>query len=171
MKIQTMEDLFLEVIRDLYDAEKQIVKALPKMIKAASSEELKEGFEEHLSQTQVQIQRLEKIFSNLGTTAGRSKCAGMQGLLAEGEDLIASTEPSAVRDAGIIAAAQKVEHYEMAGYGSARTFAQVLGHTDAVALLEQTLVEEKETDQKLTEIAEELVNEDAVERAGSAGSN
>ena len=97
MKIQTMEDLFLEVIRDLYDAEKQIVKALPKMIKAASSEELKEGFEEHLSQTQVQIQRLEKIFSNLGTTAGRSKCAGMQGLLAEGEDLIASTEPSAVR--------------------------------------------------------------------------
>ncbi len=169
MKVHTMEDLFLAEIRDLYDAEKQIVKALPKMIKAATSEELKAGFEEHLHQTKVQVQRLEKIFSNLGTTAGRVKCAGMQGLLSEGDEFISDTEPSAVRDAGIIAAAQKVEHYEIASYGSARTFAQILGHDDAVALLEQTLVEEKETDQKLTEIAEEMVNEEAIEEAGAAG--
>jgi ferritin-like metal-binding protein YciE len=159
-----MDDLFLDSIRDLYDAEKQITKALPKMSKAATSDELKAAFEEHLKVTQRQVERLEQIFSQLDEKPGGKKCAAMQGLIEEGEEIIKDGEPSAVRDAGLIGAAQKVEHYEMAGYGTARTFAQLLGHTEAAQLLDETLSEEKETDQRLTELAESVVNEEAVQQ-------
>jgi len=165
--VKTMEDLFLEEIRDLLDAEKQITKALPKMVKASTSEDLSAAFNEHLEQTRGHIQRLEQIFSDLGVKSGGVKCKGMEGLLKEGEEMIDMTDAGLVRDAGLIAAAQRVEHYEMAGYGSARTFAQLLGRTDAADLLEETLDEEKETDERLTEIAESMVNERALAEGGS----
>jgi ferritin-like metal-binding protein YciE len=161
-KVATMENLFLNGIRDLYDAEKQLTKALPKMAKAASSDELKQAIEEHLRETQNQVQRLEQVFDMIEQKAGGKKCAAMTGLIKEGEEIIASTSDSSVRDAGIIAAAQKVEHYEMSGYGSARTFAQMLGHEDAASLLEETLEEEKNADRKLNDIAESQVNEQAM---------
>ncbi len=161
-EILTMEDLFLDEIRDLYDAEQQIIKALPKMMKASESPDLKEAFEEHLAQTQVQASRLEQIFNTLGEKSGGEKCDAMHGLLKEGDKLVDHTDAGAVRDAGLIAAAQRVEHYEMAGYGSARSFAQMLGHDDAAALLEETLEEEKETDEKLTDLAETMVNQRAM---------
>jgi ferritin-like metal-binding protein YciE len=159
-----MEDLFLDTLRDLYDAEKQITKALPKMSKAATSEDLKAAFEEHLQVTRKQVERLERIFSELEEKPSGKKCAAMEGLIEEGEELVEEGEPSAVLDAGLIGAAQKVEHYEMAGYGTARTFANILGHDEAAQLLQQTLDEEKETDLKLTELAESVVNEEAVEQ-------
>jgi ferritin-like metal-binding protein YciE len=172
-----MEDLFLEEIRDLLDAEKQITKALPKMVKAAASEELSSAFTEHLEQTRGHIDRLERIFSEIGAKSGGVKCKGMEGLLKEGDEMIRLTEPGMVRDAGLIAAAQRVEHYEMAGYGSARAFAQLLGRTQVADLLEDTLEEEKETDENLTSIAESMVNMRAMsesrgpdERTGTAGS-
>jgi ferritin-like metal-binding protein YciE len=158
-----MDDLFLDTLRDLYDAEKQITKALPKMSKAATSQDLKAAFEEHLQVTRKQVERLEQIFSELDEKPGGKKCAAMEGLIEEGEELVEEGEPSAVLDAGLIGAAQKVEHYEMAGYGAARTFASMLGHDEAAQLLQQTLEEEKETDLKLTELAENVVNEEAVE--------
>jgi len=168
--VKTMEDLFLEEIRDLLDAEKQITKALPKMAKAATSQELADGFDEHLEQTRGHIERLEQIFSEMGAKSGGVKCAGMEGLLKEGEEMISLTAAGSVRDAGLIAAAQRVEHYEMAGYGAARTFAQLLGRDEAAELLQETLDEEKETDEKLTEIAESMVNERALsESRGSGG--
>jgi len=160
-KVATMQDLFLDEIRDLYDAEKQLTKALPKMAKAASSDELKQAIEDHLQETQNQVERLNQIFEMLDQKATGKKCAAMAGLIKEGEEVIASTTDS-VRDAGIIAAAQKVEHYEMSGYGSARTFAQMLGHDDAVSLLQETLDEEKNADRKLNDIAESQVNEQAM---------
>ena len=163
MKIQTMEELLVDELKDLYDAEKQIVKALPKMAKAATSEELKTAFEEHLEQTKRQVERLDKIFSKLGEKPAGKKCAAMSGLIEEGEELISDGEESPVLDAGLIAAAQKVEHYEIAGYGTARTHAEILGHNDAAKLLQQTLDEEKSTDEKLTELAESVVNEEADE--------
>jgi len=166
--VKTMEDLFLEEIRDLYDAEKQITKALPKMAKAATAEELSLAFTEHLEQTRGHIERLESIFSAIGAKSGGVKCKGMEGLLKEGEEMISVTEPGAVRDAGLIAAAQRVEHYEMAGYGAARTFAQLLGRTEAADLLEETLDEEKETDSNLTTIAESMINERAMAEGGGA---
>lgn len=166
--VKSMEDLFLEEIRDLYDAEKQIIKALPKMAKATTSEELRTAFNEHLEQTRGHVDRLERIFSELQQKPGGVKCEGMQGLIGEGEELVSMTEAGMVRDAGLISAAQRVEHYEMAGYGSARTFAQLLGHDDAAELLEETLDEEKETDGRLTEIAEEMVNERAVSQSESS---
>jgi ferritin-like metal-binding protein YciE len=165
MKLETMEDLFVDELRDLYDAEKQILKALPKMTKAASSTQLKAAFEEHLTVTRGQVERLERIFSQMDEKPGGKKCTGMKGLLEEGEELIGEGDSSALLDAGLIGAAQKVEHYEMAGYGTARTFANLLGHTEAARLLEQTLEEEKETDQKLTELAQSTINEEAVEQA------
>jgi ferritin-like metal-binding protein YciE len=164
VKLKTMDDLFLDSLRDLYDAEKQITKALPKMSKAATSDELKAAFEQHLEVTKRQVQRLEQIFSQLDEKPGGKKCAAMQGLIEEGEEIIEEGEPSAILDAGLIGAAQKVEHYEMAGYGTARTFAQLLGHTEAAQLLEETLAEEKETDQQLTELAESVVNEEAAQQ-------
>jgi ferritin-like metal-binding protein YciE len=167
--VKTMEDLFLEEIRDLYDAEKQIVKALPKLAKAATSEELSTAFTEHLEQTRGQIDRLERIFSEIGAKSGGVKCKGMEGLLKEGDEMVSLTEPGLIRDAGLIAAAQRVEHYEMAGYGSARTFAQLLKRDDAADLLDETLEEEREADVRLTEIAESMVNQRAM--AESRGSD
>lgn len=171
MKLNTLEDLFVEELKDLYSAEKQIVKALPKMSRAASSSKLQGAFEEHLEQTKGQVERLEKIFGMLDLDAKSKKCKGMEGLLEEGEDLISESKnihPD-VLDAGLIAAAQRVEHYEIAGYGTVRTYANLLGHNEAAELLQQTLDEEKETDQKLTELAESGVNIQATEdEAGSS---
>jgi ferritin-like metal-binding protein YciE len=167
--VKTMEDLFLEEIRDLMDAEKQITKALPKMAKATTSEELSEAFNEHLEQTRGHIERLERIFSEIGARSGGVKCKGMEGLLKEGDEMVSLTDPGLVRDAGLISAAQRVEHYEMAGYGSARTFAQLLGRDTAADLLQETLDEEKETDERLTEIAESMVNERAMSESGESG--
>ncbi len=161
MKLASMQDLFLEQIRDLYSAETQIVKALPKMVEAASNEELRAGFQEHLAQTENHVSRLESIFTRLGQKSSGDKCKGMEGLLKEGDEMISNTDAGAVRDAGLIASAQRVEHYEMAGYGSAREFARQLGNEEAVRLLEETLDEEKETDERLTEIAMAMVNDQA----------
>jgi ferritin-like metal-binding protein YciE len=166
-KMSTLDELFLGEIRDLYDAERQLIKALPKMAKAASSEDLRAAFEEHLLQTEMQIDRLDQIFEALGEKASGKKCAAMAGLVKEGDEIAADTESTAVRDAGLIAAAQKVEHYEIAGYGAARTHAQLLGNEEAAQLLEETLEEEKEADEKLNALAESTVNEDA--RAVGAG--
>jgi len=170
-KVTNMEALFLDEIQDLYDAEKQLTKALPKMAKAANSEELRQAFEDHLEQTKGHVERLEQVFEALGEKARGKKCAAMAGLVKEGEDIVDSTEETAVRDAGLIAGAQKVEHYEIAGYGSARTHAQRLGHSKIANLLEKTLSEEKQADQILNEIAETMVNEEAAETSqGSASS-
>lgn len=160
---KNLQDLYLHELQDLYDAEKQIVGALPKMAEAAFSDELREAFEEHLEVTKQQVARLEQIFKGMNQPVKGKKCGGMQGLLSEGNELIAEMDASPVRDAGLITAAQKVEHYEMAGYGSARTFAELLGFEDAAQLLQQTLDEEKDADEQLTELAENVVNEEAVE--------
>jgi ferritin-like metal-binding protein YciE len=165
-KVATMDDLFLEEIRDLYDAEKQLTKALPKMAKAASTDELRKAFEDHLKETRNQVARLEQIFEMIDEKGTGKKCAAMTGLIKEGDEVVGETDVSAVRDAGLIAAAQKVEHYEMSGYGSARTHAQMLGHMEAVSLLEETLTEEKEADRKLNDIAENMVNAEAVNVSG-----
>jgi ferritin-like metal-binding protein YciE len=161
MKEKKLDDVLHEEIQDLYDAEKQIVRALPKMAKAAASDELRDAFENHLEETKEQVRRLEKVFQVLGHTARGKKCEGMQGLLEEGEDIISEFPESPARDAALIAAAQKVEHYEMAAYGSARTFAKILGQDEAAELLEETLEEEKAADEKLTEIAESVINVEA----------
>jgi len=156
MKPSSLQELYIEQLRDLYDAENQIIKALPDMIEAASSPELKEALNEHLEVTKTQASRLEQIFSKLGEKPKGDKCKGMQGVLQEGSDLVEDIDDTNVRDAAIIASAQRVEHYEMAGYGTARTFATLLGEDDASTLLEQTLDEEKEADDKLTELAEDI---------------
>jgi ferritin-like metal-binding protein YciE len=166
-KTTTMDDLLLDQLRDLYDAEKQLTKALSKMAKAATSEELKAAFEEHQQQTEGHVERLEQIFEQLGEKSTGKKCAAMNGLIKEGEEMASDIEDDSVRDAGLIAAAQKVEHYEISGYGSVRTHAQMLGHGKAVRLLQQTLDEEKETDQKLNDLAESMINEQALHSAES----
>jgi ferritin-like metal-binding protein YciE len=158
-----MQDLFNEELEDLYDAEKQIVKALPKVAEAVASEDLRNALEEHLEQTKQHVTRLEQVFQSVGREAKAKKCEGMKGLLEEGENVISELDQSPVRDAALIAAAQKVEHYEISGYGTLRTFAQLLGHEDAVELLEETLEEEKEADEKLTDIAESEINIEAAE--------
>jgi ferritin-like metal-binding protein YciE len=165
-----LEDLFLDEIRDLYDAEKQLTKALPKMAKACLSGDLRQAFQDHLRETQNHVQRLEQIFVHLEKKASGKKCAAMQGLVSEGEDVIKNTDGNAVRDAGLIAAAQKVEHYEMSGYGSARSHARILGYVEAVSLLEETLNEEKQADRKLNDLAESSINEQACEVAASRAS-
>ena len=158
MKIQSLEDLLVDNLKDLYSAENQLVKALPKMAKAATSSELRAGFTEHLEQTRGHVQRLEQVCEQLGVTPKGKKCAAMEGLIEEGKELMEEDVGPAVLDAGLIAAAQKVEHYEMAGYGTVRTWAEQLGLTEAVGLLEATLREEKATDEKLTKLAKETVN-------------
>jgi ferritin-like metal-binding protein YciE len=162
MKLRSLEDLFVAELRDLYSAENQIIKALPKMAKAASSEELKNAFREHLEQTRGHAERLEQIFEQLDMNPKGKKCKGMEGLIEEGKEMMEEAEESSVCDAALIAAAQHVEHYEMAGYGCARTYAQQLGNEEAARLLQQTLAEEKETDEKLTRLAEEMINAEAV---------
>lgn len=166
-EVLTMNDLYLDEIRDLYDAEKQITKALPKMIKAAHSQKLKDVFTSHLTETENQVARLEKIFHAIGEKPTGEKCDAMQGLLKEGEKMIDNTNEGEVRDAGLIAAAQRVEHYEMAAYGSAREFADILGMHDAVSLLEQTLQEEKNADAKLNDVALSSVNPQAASARSS----
>jgi ferritin-like metal-binding protein YciE len=162
MKIETMEDLFLEQVEDLYDAERRLVKALPKMAEASTSQSLRQAFESHLLETEGHVSRLETIFRTLGQDAKAHTCDAMKGLISEGEDTISDIDESPLRDAGLIAAANRVEHYEIAAYGSARTFADVLGLSEAAALLEQTLQEEKRADQKLTQLAESMVNDEAL---------
>jgi ferritin-like metal-binding protein YciE len=153
---ETFRDLYLEQLRDLYNAEQQLIKALPKMAKAATSEELKNSFEGHLEQTRGHAQRLEQIFRALGEKPTGEKCKAMEGLVAEGGEMIESDFEGDVKDSGLIAAAQRVEHYEIAAYGTARSFAELLGETEAVSLLSETFDEEKETDEKLTELAENI---------------
>jgi len=157
-KLDSLEDLYHEQLQDLYDAEHQILKALPKMMEAASSPELRRAFELHLQQTQGQIRRLEQIFDQMGVKAQGKTCAAMQGLVAEGNELMGMRADPTVMDAGLIASAQRVEHYEMAGYGCLRTWARQLGHTQAVQLLQQTLDEEEQTDRQLSQIAERAIN-------------
>jgi len=157
----SLRETFVEELKDLYDAEKQLLKALPKMAKAAEHEELKAAFESHLEETQTHVQRLEEVFEAFGETAKAKKCKAMQGLVEEGQDLIDEEEG----DAALICAAQKIEHYEIASYGSLRTWAEMLDEAEAVDLLQETLDEEKATDEKLTEIAESAANPEEAEGA------
>ncbi|MGV3662312.1 MAG: ferritin-like domain-containing protein [Prosthecobacter sp.] len=161
MKLNTLEDLLHHELKDLYSAEKQLTKALPRMAKAADNAELRKGFELHLQQTHGHVARLEQIAEGWGKSLGRHKCKAMEGLLEEGKELISEEANEDVRDAGLIGAAQRVEHYEIAGYGTARALAARLGLADAASLLQQTLDEERETDEKLTELARSMVNEAA----------
>jgi ferritin-like metal-binding protein YciE len=163
MKIETLQDLFIDELRDLYDAEKQLIKALPKMASAASSLQLRTAFESHLRETEAQATRLERIFEQLGEKPTGQSCDAMKGLIKEGDKLVGNVDESPLRDAGLIGAANRVEHYEMAAYGTARTFAEMLGYNEAAQLLEQTLQEEKQADRKLTEIAEQMVNDNALQ--------
>jgi len=156
MQKDSLRELYVNVLKDLYNAETQLVKALPKMAKASSNAELRQGFEEHLRQTSEHVSRLEQIFEMLGEKATGKKCLGMEGLVKEGAETISEDYEGAVKDAAIIGAAQRVEHYEIAGYGTARDFAGLLGENEHVSLLEQTLEEEKETDEKLTQLAEQI---------------
>jgi ferritin-like metal-binding protein YciE len=158
LKLNSLRDLLLEELRDLYSAETQLVEALPKMAEAASSNELKTAFEHHLEQTRGHVSRLEKIFQEIGEKAAGETCEAMKGLIKEGEVLIKAQGPADVRDAGLIGAAQRVEHYEIAGYGTARSFARRLGDQRVASVLQETLNEEAEADKKLTSIAESQVN-------------
>jgi ferritin-like metal-binding protein YciE len=160
-KLTSLEDLLVHELQDIYNAEGQILKALPRMIKAASHPELKSAFEEHRVQTEGQVERLEQVFKLLGIPAKGKKCEGMAGLLEEGKKTMAEDAEASVMDAALIAAAQKVEHYEIAAYGCVCTYAEMLGHEEAHELLGQTLEEEEETDQKLTALAESVINVDA----------
>ncbi len=157
-KMKNLNDLFVDYLKDLYDAEHQIIDALPKMVTAAHSQDLKQAFNSHLEQTYRQTDRLEQIFKEMKMTPQAKKCFGMQGIIKEGEEAMRETADPAVKDAALIAAAQKVEHYEISGYGSARTYANALGHHNIAKLLDQTLEEEGNTDKKLTSIAEGHVN-------------
>jgi len=152
MTVNTVEKLLVEELKDLYSAEKQITRALPKMAKSANNDQLKTAFETHLKQTEGQIERLDRVFEILGKSSSGKTCKAMQGLIEEGSETMEETEGE-VRDAAMICAAQKVEHYEMAGYGSVRTWAQQLGQKEIADLLQQTLDEEEETDHKLTQLA------------------
>lgn len=156
MTANSLQELYVGELKDLYDAENQIIKALPKMIDAASSEELQNALSEHLEITRQQAKRLEQIFQNMGEKLKSEKCKGMEGLIKEGSDIISEDMDENVKDAAIISAAQRVEHYEMAGYGTVRTWANLLGEEEAEELLQQTLDEEKEADQKLNELAEQI---------------
>ncbi|MBA2626405.1 MAG: ferritin-like domain-containing protein [Gemmatimonadales bacterium] len=158
MGLDNLQDLFIEELRDVYSAEKQITKALPRMAKAASSPELRNAFEQHLKVTEQQIARLEQIFGELEMSPRGKKCKGMEGLLAEGKEMMAEDGEEAVIDAALIAAAQRVEHYEIAAYGCIRNYANLLGLETAAKLLQETLDEEEETDALLTELAEGGIN-------------
>jgi len=158
LKLNTMDDLFLVQIKDLYDAEQRLTKALPKMAEAASNKQLKSAFEQHLSETEQHVTRLEKVFGVLGVPPQRETCEAMKGLIAEGDEVISADGQPEVKDAALIAAAQRVEHYEIAGYGTARTFAQQLGQAEIARTLQQTLNEESAADEKLSKIAETSIN-------------
>jgi ferritin-like metal-binding protein YciE len=152
-KLENLEELLVHELKDLYSAETQLVKALSRMVKAATDDTLRHGFQSHLKETQGHVQRLERALKALGESPRGKTCKAMQGLIAEGKETIAEKAEPEVRDAALIVAAQKIEHYEIAGYGSSRAFAELLGHDDVVELLDQTLAEEKAADVKLTEAA------------------
>lgn len=156
MGVDSVEKLFVEELRDLYSAENQITKALPKMVNAATSKELKQALESHLRETEEQIQRLERICDLLGANPKGKTCEGMKGVIQEGSSMFRETPEGEIRDVALIAAAQRVEHYEMAAYGTVRTYAELLGETEAAKLLEETLEEEKAADQKLTSVAKKV---------------
>jgi len=158
MKLETLEDYYLKELRDLYDAEKQLLKALPRMAKAASHEELRSAFTEHAEQTQEQLDRLDEVLKNHGQNGRGRKCKAMMGLIDEGKDMMAERPNREIMDVGLITTAQKIEHYEIAGYGSMSTYAKMLGLRDDLKLLQQTLTEEKETDSRLTRLAKSVVN-------------
>jgi ferritin-like metal-binding protein YciE len=160
-KMATLEDLYTDLLKDLYSAEKQLVKALPKMAKNAQSPDLQRAFQEHLRQTEGQVDRIERIFSDMGGSPRGKKCVGMEGLVEEGNELLQEDVDPNVLDAGLIAAAQKVEHYEIASYGTARAWAERLGYDKAARLLQETLEEESMANEKLTKIAESHVNMEA----------
>ena len=166
MKLETLKDLYIEELKDIYDAEHQILKALPKMTKAATSESLREAFQEHEEVTQGQIDRLDQIFERLGAKAKGKKCKAMEGLVADGQELMDEDAADDVMDAGLIAAAQRVEHYEIAVYGTLRAYAEQLGMDEDAELLQETLDEEKETDDKLTDLATDCINTEAEETEG-----
>lgn len=163
MALDSLHDLYVDELKDLYSAENQILKALPRMAKTATAPELKAAFTEHLEVTRGQVERLDRIFAELGVTPKGKKCKAMEGLLEEGKEVMAEDGEPAVIDAALIAAAQRVEHYEIAGYGCVRTFANHLGYADAAALLQETLDEEGEADKALTELAETAINVEAEE--------
>jgi ferritin-like metal-binding protein YciE len=161
MELDTLKDLYVEELKDLYSAEKQIVKALPRMIKATKHKQLQQAFRNHLRQTEQHAVRLERICKELGVSPRGKKCVGMEGLLEEGKELIQEKPDDDVLDAGLISAQQHVEHYEMAGYGTVRTYARQLGYEEHAQLLQQTLDEEGETDHLLTDLAESSINVEA----------
>ena len=160
-KMQTLDDLYTDMLKDLYSAEKQLVKALPKMAKNAQASDLQRAFQEHLKQTEGHVERIERIFSDLGSSPRGKKCVGMEGLVEEGNELLQEQIDPDVLDAGLIAAAQKVEHYEIASYGTVRTWAERLGYNQAAQLLQQTLDEEGDANKKLTQLAESHINMEA----------
>ena len=171
VELDSLKDLYVAQLKDLYDAENQILKALPKMTKAASHRELQRAFTQHEKITQKQVQRLERIFTDLGERPRGKKCVGMQGLIEEAEELIKEKPDAAVLDAGLISAAQHVEHYEMAGYGTVRTYAQHLGFDRHAELLQQTLEEEGTADKRLTDLAEHSINVEAEQGSGEASAS
>ena len=169
MAMRNLHDLFVDEVKDLYSAENQLVKALPKMIKAADSMDLKNALSMHLEETRNQVTRIEQIAEQHGFAPKGKKCVGMEGIVQEGSELLEKDADPAAKDAGLIGAAQRVEHYEIASYGTARTFAETLGYGDAAQLLQQTLDEEKQADAKLTSLAEGHINREATSPDGQAG--
>lgn len=167
MKIKTLEDLLTDELKDLYSAENQLIKALPKMAKTAESKELRAAFEEHLKQTQNQVVRLERVCKDLGVSPKGKKCVGMEGLIEEGKEIMTEAEEVGPMEAGMIGAAQKVEHYEIAAYGTIIAHARQLGFNNVVSILEKSLEEEKLTDEKLTKLAQNQVNVQAAMQAGA----
>ncbi|MCU7496787.1 MAG: ferritin-like domain-containing protein [Ignavibacteria bacterium] len=161
MQVDSLKKLYLDELRDLVSSESQIINAMPKMIQAASSKELKNAFNEHLDVTKRQLDRLKEIFRNMNESPEGKSCAGMEGIIREGQEIIGQATNSEVKDAGLIAAAQRIEHYEIAVYGVVRTYAEILGDEDSRDLLQNTLDEEKETDKKLTELAVNSINVEA----------
>lgn len=160
-KMATLEDLYTDMLKDLYSSEKQLVKALPKMAKNTESPDLQKAFQDHLRQTEGHVERIERIFSELGGSPRGKKCVGMEGLIEEGNELLQEDVEPGVLDAGLIAAAQKVEHYEIASYGTARAWAEQLGYNQAARILQETLDEESMANEKLTKIAERHINMEA----------
>jgi ferritin-like metal-binding protein YciE len=166
MSLDSLQNLFIEELRDIYNGEKQILRALPKMAKAAESSQLQQAFTKHLKETEGHVQRLERIFQDLGQAVRGKQCKGMEGIIEEGKEILDKESDESVLDAALIASAQKVEHYEIAVYGTLRTYAELLGHSAAARLLEQTLTEEEATDQKLTQLGESGINQAAVAVGG-----
>jgi ferritin-like metal-binding protein YciE len=164
MKLNSLQDLFLDQLKDIYSAEKQITQSMPKMAKAAQHPEVRQAFEKHAEESKQQLERLNQVFEKMGATPGRKKCLGMEGLIKEAEEFMAENPGPAVIDAGLIANAQRFEHYEIAAYGTVRTFAETLGNREVLSMLQQTLDEERRADQLLTKIAVGGVNKEAQER-------